>query len=95
MFGTDTDRDLVALGGPGGYLGVDLELDTTQLEVLRGDLGFEEAHRRGSDEAGDEQVGGAVVEGLGLVDLLEYAVVQHRDAMTLPPTRIETMARGR
>ena len=39
--------------------------------------GLDEVHRRRADEAGDEEVGGRVVERLRLVDLLQMAATQH------------------
>jgi hypothetical protein len=40
---------------------------------------LEEVHRRRADEAGDEQVLGAVVKALGRVDLLQHALVHDGD----------------
>ena len=46
----------------------------------RTDLGRDEVHRRRAHEAGDEEVGRAVVDRLRLVELLQLALVHDRDA---------------
>ena len=42
---------------------------------------WQEVHRRLADEAGDEEIGRVVVERLGRAQLLQHAVVHHRQAV--------------
>ena len=53
---------------------------TTSLPSDCDSLGVEEVHRRAADEAGHKDVGRAVVEHLRRIELLEDAVLHHRDA---------------
>jgi hypothetical protein len=49
------------------------------MERVSGDLAVDEVHGRRADEAGDEEVGGTIVDGLRRVELLDGAAVHDGD----------------
>ena len=85
----DAEHDGAALVAPqAGPRGEDLgrdgqseaaELDGQRRRPYARQRGVDEVHRRRADEAGDEEVDGVLVERLGLVDLLQHALAEHRD----------------
>src|SRR5690606_3629796 len=54
---------------------------TAETDALLGELLLDQVHRRGADEARDEDVVRVVVHAAGGVQLLQNAEVQHRDAV--------------
>ena len=54
---------------------------TSKRPLVAIQLALEEVHRRAADEAGDEDVGGLVVQLLRRRDLLQLALAHHRDAL--------------
>ncbi|MPM41469.1 hypothetical protein SDC9_88124 [bioreactor metagenome] len=54
----------------------------TEGDATVDDPAAEQVHRRGTDEAGHEEVAGGVVEGDRAVDLLQDPVGEHRDPVT-------------
>ncbi len=72
----------VALGGGRGQrVAVDRDDAVAELHAAVGDRHLDEVHRGGADEAGDEEVGGAVVHVARRVDLLEQAVLEDGDTV--------------
>ena len=88
VLGTDAHvdflADVVLIRELGQLAGRDDDLvvseDGGHVVAFLDQLDGEEVHLRAADEAGDEQVGGIVVQVLGSIDLLHKAVLHNHDA---------------
>ena len=81
VLGAHADRDLAAVARPSS-VAVDRDDRGAELDAAVGEVGLEQVHGRGADEAGDEHVVRAVVQVARGADLLQEAVLEHRDAVT-------------
>src|SRR5690625_4286243 len=79
--GANTEADLVQFG-----LGEDISLDgihrAPKLQATIHHGNFQNVHRGGSNEAGNEEVVGVVVHATRGIKLLQDAVLEHRIAVT-------------
>jgi hypothetical protein len=81
VFGPDAENDAGAVGRR-AVVGQSRKCqpDVANLDDAGANNAGQEIHRGGSDEAGDEQGGGALVEFVGSRVLLDLAALHHRDA---------------
>src|SRR5690625_1313955 len=81
VFGANTEADLVQFG-----LGEDISLDgidrAPKLHSTIHHGNFQNVHRGGANEAGNEEVVGVVVHATRGITLLQDAVLEHRNAVT-------------
>ncbi|OEI67478.1 phenol hydroxylase [Curtobacterium sp. ER1/6] len=76
----DAHRDVARAGVRQG-VAVDRVVERAELDAALDDVGREQVHGRRTDEAGDEHVVRLLVEVARRADLLEDAVLEHRDAV--------------
>src|SRR3954469_11004300 len=83
VLGADTHRHrgVTLVGGGLESLAVDGHDAVAELHTAVGDRHLDQVHRRGADEAGDEEVGRAVVHVARRVDLLEQTVLEDGHAV--------------
>src|SRR6185369_16302981 len=81
LFGPDAEGDFgeACVVQFGQLVAVQFQCGVADLDAVGGDRERHQVHGGGSDEAGDERVGGAVVELVGCGELLQLAEPQYGD----------------